>query len=59
MMCASVAEGDDKLQVGKVVLLEDEENGGVKTRTFVNATFRKCACSAFRKKCFAKYLGIS
>ena len=36
-------DGAGRLQVGKVILLEDEENGGLKTRTFVNATFRKCA----------------
>lgn len=32
-------DGDNRLQVGKVILLEDKANGGVKTRTFVNATF--------------------
>ena len=42
MVCVCAADGDDRLQVGKVILLEDEENGGMKTRTFVNATFRKC-----------------
>ena len=43
LLCnASLAEGDERIMLGRVVMLEDREHGGVTSRTYLNVTLRTC-----------------
>jgi len=40
VLCIVSIEGDDRVMLGRVVMLEDHENGGVTSKTYLNVTLR-------------------